>query len=262
MHCSWGVGVALALARRYRADVSDFVARIIGVTKQYRKHKSAPVVHALRGIDLDIPRSQYLGIMGPSGSGKSTLMNLIGCLDRPTEGQYLLDGDDVATMTDRQLSTVRGMRVGFVFQAFNLIAQLTVRENVEVPLFYQSVHHRKRYDMAMEALDRVELTDRMDHRPAELSGGQMQRVAIARALVAKPSILLADEPTGALDSKTGRVILDIFDDLHAQGLTIIMVTHDAQVAKRCQRVVHLLDGEIDRDEQHQRAAPAGSEMVS
>ncbi len=227
---------------------TDHVATIEAVTKVYQKHKNAPPVHALRGIDLLIPRGQYLAIMGPSGSGKSTLMNLIGCLDRPTQGRYLLDGQDVAQMDDRELSRVRGERVGFVFQAFNLIPQLTVQRNVEVPLFYRGLSVRETRERAMAAIESVGLADRGSHRPAELSGGPMQRVAIARALVGDPAILLADEPTGALDSKTGEAIMAVFHQLHAQGLTIIMVTHDEHVAKHCQRVVRLLDGRLDRDE--------------
>jgi len=227
---------------------TDTVARIEGVEKVYQKSKAAPPVRALGGVDLDIPRGQYLAIMGPSGSGKSTLMNIIGCLDRPTAGRYLLDGQDVAQMEDDQLSKVRGRRLGFVFQAFNLIPQLTVRENVRVPLFYQGLSTAKGNAMAERAVQRVGLSDRMHHRPAELSGGQMQRVAIARALVAEPSLLLADEPTGNLDSKTGEAILTLFDELHRGGLTIVMVTHDESVAERCERVVRLKDGLIDRDE--------------
>lgn len=225
----------------------DYVARIIGVNKVYQKNKAAPPVHALRGIDMDIPRGQYLSIMGPSGSGKSTLMNIIGCLDRPTEGQYLLDGDDAARMQDEQLSRVRGERLGFVFQAFNLIPQLTVLENVTVPLFYQGVPAAERRERAAQVLEQVELADRTSHRPNQLSGGQMQRVAIARALVNRPSILLADEPTGNLDTKTGDAILALFDELHEGGLTIVMVTHDPAMQARCERVVKLLDGLINED---------------
>ena len=227
--------------------MTDHVARILNVTKVYQKNKAAPPVHALRGIDLDIPRGQYLSIMGPSGSGKSTLMNIIGCLDKPTEGQYLLDGDDVAKMDDQQLSKVRGKRLGFVFQAFNLIPQLTVLDNVVVPLFYQGIPANERRDRAAAVLEKVELADRMMHRPNQLSGGQMQRVAIARALVNEPSILLADEPTGNLDTKTGDAILALFDELHHGGLTIVMVTHDPEMEKRCERVVKLRDGLINQD---------------
>lgn len=226
----------------------EYVAELKGIQKVYRKHKAAPPVHALRGIDLAIPRGQYVAIMGASGSGKSTLMNILGCLDRPTDGQYLLEGRDVATLSDEELSAVRGRLLGFVFQAFNLIPQLTVLGNVEVPLFYQGVKPAIRRQRAMEAIARVELAERADHLPSQLSGGQQQRVAIARALVTNPSLLLADEPTGNLDSKTGQAILALFDELHTQGLTIIMVTHDESIAERCQRVVRLKDGVIHRDE--------------
>jgi putative ABC transport system ATP-binding protein len=223
------------------------VARIVNVEKVYQKDKAAPPVHALRGVDLDIPRGQYLSIMGPSGSGKSTLMNIIGALDRPTHGQYILDGDDVAKMNDENLSKVRGKRLGFVFQAFNLIPQLTVLDNVVVPLFYQGIDAGERRDRAEAVLKKVELGDRLSHRPSQLSGGQMQRVAIARALVNEPSILLADEPTGNLDTKTGDAILALFDELHQQGLTIVMVTHDPGMEARSERVVKLLDGQINED---------------
>jgi len=229
------------------ATMTDHVARIIDVTKVYQKDKAAPPVRALRGVCLDIPRGQYLSIMGPSGSGKSTLMNIIGALDRPTEGQYLLDGDDVAKMDDEDLSKVRGKRLGFVFQAFNLIPQLTVLDNVVVPLFYQGIPASERRDRAEAVLKKVELADRLTHRPSQLSGGQMQRVAIARALVNKPSMLLADEPTGNLDTKTGDAILALFDELHEQGLTIAMVTHDPAMEQRVQRIVRLLDGLISED---------------
>ena len=227
--------------------MTDHVARIINVKKVYQKDKAAPPVHALRGVDLDIPRGQYLSIMGPSGSGKSTLMNIVGALDRPTEGKYILDGDDVAQMDDENLSKVRGKRLGFVFQAFNLIPQLTVLDNVVVPLFYQGIPASERRDRAEAVLKKVELGDRLSHRPSQLSGGQMQRVAIARALVNEPSILLADEPTGNLDTKTGDAILALFDELHASGLTIVMVTHDPSMQARCERVVKLLDGLISED---------------
>jgi putative ABC transport system ATP-binding protein len=227
--------------------MDDVVARLEAVEKVYRKSKAAPPVYALRGVDLSIPRGQYLAVMGPSGSGKSTLMNILGCLDRPTSGRFLMAGQDVATMSDHDLSQVRGKHLGFVFQAFNLIPQLTVLGNVQVPLFYQALPRRQRLTWATEAIDRVGLKDRMHHRPAELSGGQMQRVAIARALVNRPSLLLADEPTGNLDSTTGTAILDFFGELHDQGLTLIMVTHDESIARRCQRVVRLKDGQIDSD---------------
>lgn len=228
--------------------VMDDVARIEQLEKQYVLGRSAPPVLALRGMDLSIPRGQYVAIMGPSGSGKSTLMNILGCLDRPTTGRYLLEGQDVAQLDDRQLSRMRGQYLGFVFQAFNLIPQLTVLENVAVPLFYQGVPTRERQKIARVVLERVELGDRVEHRPAELSGGQMQRAAIARALVNEPSLLLADEPTGNLDSTTGTTILSLFDDLHSQGLTVVVVTHDEAIAARCQRIVRMYDGQVADDQ--------------
>lgn len=225
--------------------MQEHVARIIAVTKVYQKNKAAPPVHALRGIDLDIPRGQYLSIMGPSGSGKSTLMNIVGCLDRPTEGQYLLDGDDVAQMDDEQLSKVRGKRLGFVFQAFNLIPQLTVLDNVVVPLFYQGISASERRDRAEAVLKRVELGDRMMHRPNQLSGGQMQRVAIARALVTGPQLVLADEPTANLDSKTSDQIIDLMLALNRdKGVTFLFSTHDPRVMEHARRVVSIHDGVI------------------
>ncbi len=223
------------------------VAELQGVRKIYYKPDGSVLVEALRGVDLCIPKGQLVAIMGASGSGKSTLMNLLGCLDRPTEGKYLLDGQNAATMDDESLSHFRGKKIGFIFQAFNLISQLTIAENAEVPLFYQGVNPAERERRAKQKLELVGLGDRMDHRPSELSGGQQQRAAIARALVTEPVILMADEPTGNLDSATGQAILKTFDDLHAQGMTIIMVTHDPAIGKRCQRVVRLKDGLIESD---------------
>jgi putative ABC transport system ATP-binding protein len=224
------------------------VVELRAVRKTYYKPDGSIMVEALRGVDIAIRRGEYVAIMGASGSGKSTLMNMLGCLDRPSDGVYLLDGEDVAGMSDEALSAFRGRTIGFVFQAFNLIPQMSIAENVEVPLFYQSVHKHDRHRRAIESLTLVGLGDRCEHRPRELSGGQQQRAAIARALVTRPVVLLADEPTGNLDSATGRAILDSFDQLHAQGMTIIMVTHDDNVAARCQRVIRLKDGvvEIDR----------------
>ena len=236
--------------------MQNIVAEVKGVSKTYQKNKTAPPVHALRHADVAIPQGQYLAIMGPSGSGKSTLMNILGCLDRPSTGQYLLDGINVAYMNDENLSKIRGKKLGFVFQAFNLIPQLTILENVQVPLFYQGIPKHERDQLAAEALAKVSLSDRLTHRPNQLSGGQMQRVAIARALVNDPSILLADEPTGNLDSKTGNDILNMFEDLHRNGLTIIMVTHDDSVADRCQRVIRLKDGLVDKDELVHKNIPA------
>lgn len=230
------------------------VAELIRLTKTYYKPDGSVMVEALRGIDLAIRRGDYVAIMGASGSGKSTLMNVLGCLDRPTGGRYLLAGEDVSGMTDEALSAFRGRTIGFIFQAFNLIPQLTVEENVEVPLFYQGVPKTQRRERAVAALRMVGLGDRLGHRPRELSGGQQQRAAIARALVTEPVVLLADEPTGNLDSATGRAILDTFDRLHAQGMTVIMVTHDPAVAARCRRVVRLRDGliEFDREQTPER----------
>jgi len=213
----------------------------------YYKPDGSVLVEALRGIDITIPRGQYIAVMGPSGSGKSTLMNLLGCLDQPTDGAYLLDGQDIAQMTDEELSDYRGRKIGFVFQAFNLISQLKIEDNVEVPLFYQGVPKPERERRSRAALSVVGLHDRVGHRPNELSGGQQQRAAIARALVTQPVVLMADEPTGNLDSATGEAILKVFEDLHATGMTIIMVTHDDRIARRCQRVVRLRDGLVESD---------------
>ncbi|MDY7110068.1 MAG: ABC transporter ATP-binding protein [Planctomycetota bacterium] len=223
------------------------VADLRAISKTYFKPDGSVLVEALKAVDLTLQTGQYLSIMGASGSGKSTLMNILGCLDRPTEGTYLLDGRDVATLDDDDLSRARGRKIGFIFQAFNLISELTTVENVEVPLFYQGVHKHERHDRAVEKLQLVGLGDRLSHRPAELSGGQQQRVAVARALVTDPSIIMADEPTGNLDSKTGEAILNLITDLHDRGMTIIMVTHDERVAERCQRIVFLRDGEIESD---------------
>lgn len=223
------------------------VTELRGVRKTYYKPDGSVMVEALRGLDLTINRGESVAIMGASGSGKSTLMNILGCLDRPTTGEYFVDGQNVSTMTDEELSRFRGKTIGFVFQAFNLISTHTVEENVEVPLFYQGVPAAERRQRAIEALGLVDLANRLGHRPSELSGGQQQRVAIARALVTRPVLLLADEPTGNLDSKTGSAILAVLDELHKKGLTIIMVTHDDNVAGRCQRIVRLKDGVVEFD---------------
>ena len=201
-------------------------------------------IYALSGVNLTIDHGEYVAIMGPSGSGKSTLMNMIGCLDTPTSGSYLLDGIAVETMSEDELAAVRNHKIGFVFQTFNLLSRTTALHNVELPLIYAKIPRARRRELAKEALAAVGLEDRMDHQPNELSGGQRQRVAIARALVNKPSLLLADEPTGNLDSKTGREILDLFRELSDRGNSIIMVTHEDDVAQEAQRVVHIRDGKI------------------
>ena len=205
-------------------------------------------IHALHGISFDIKANEFLAIMGPSGSGKSTLMNLIGCLDTPTQGKYFLNGQLVSKMHDDQLARIRNKEIGFVFQTFNLLARATALQNVELPLVYSGIGINQRKAKAERALEKVELSDRMSHRPNELSGGQRQRVAIARALVNNPSILLADEPTGNLDSKTTAEILSLFDRLHGQGNTIILVTHERNIATRANRVIQLMDGKIEQDE--------------
>jgi len=238
------------------------VADLRGVEKCYYKSDGSVMVRALAGIDLKIRRGEYLSIMGPSGSGKSTLMNVLGCLDRPTAGQYILDGRDVAVADDAELSNIRGRKIGFVFQAFNLIPAMSLLENVEVPLFYQGIHRHERTRRAKEKIELVGLGDRMEHRPAELSGGQQQRVAIARALVTDPSIILADEPTGNLDTATGETILSIFDEFHGHGLTIIMVTHEPHVANRTQRIVSLMDGVVHSDEMVKPTSPAEAVAVA
>ena len=223
------------------------VIELLGVERVYGHHEVSATVRALAGVDCTITQGQYVCIMGQSGSGKSTMMNVIGCLDRPTAGKYLLEGRDVSSMDDASLSRVRNERIGFVFQSFNLIPELTVLENVEVPLFYRGIHHDERKSMSQDVLQRVGLADRLDHRPNQLSGGQQQRVAIARSLVGDPAILLADEPTGNLDTSTGDAILALLDELHNEGRTIIMVTHDEEMARRCERVIRLRDGLIESD---------------
>jgi len=204
-------------------------------------------IHALRSVTFSIARGEYVALMGPSGSGKSTLMNLIGCLDTPTRGAYFLSGQEVSRMNDQQLAEVRNREIGFVFQTFNLLPRLTALENVALPLVYAGVSRTERLHRAAEVLDRVGLASRMKHKPNELSGGQRQRVAVARALVNRPSILLADEPTGNLDSKTSIDIMNLFADIHAQGNTIVLVTHEEEIARYAHRIVRLRDGNIESD---------------
>lgn len=238
-----GSGTVLANGESSQRDA---VIRISDLTKTYEL--GAEKVHALRGIDLEVPRNEYIAIMGPSGSGKSTLMNLIGCLDTPTAGEYWLDGQQVSKLNDNQLAHIRNRDIGFVFQTFNLLPRATALHNVELPLIYSGVAAKERRQRAENVLERVRLADRMRHRPAELSGGQRQRVAVARALINSPAILLADEPTGNLDSKTGAEIMDLFDELQAEGQTIVLVTHEKEIAERAERRIFLRDGVIESDD--------------
>ncbi len=225
----------------------------IGRVEKFYDLGKANIVKALDGVDLKIYRNDYVAIMGPSGSGKSTLMNMLGCLDTPTAGQYYFEGEDVAMMDDNELAFIRNQKIGFVFQSFNLLARATTLRNVELPLVYAGIPKWEREEKAELACERVGLGDRMDHKPNELSGGQRQRVAVARALVNDPSIILADEPTGNLDSKTGAEIMALFDDLHAQGNTIILVTHEEDIAKHAHRLVRLRDGKVEIDQVNDRS---------
>ena len=224
------------------------VIDITSLTKTYTMGHTQ--VHALRGIDLQIQTNEYVALMGPSGSGKSTLMNLLGCLDTPTAGTYLLDSKDVSKMDDTELANIRNEKIGFVFQTFNLLPRQTTLENVALPLVYAGLAKKERQERAAEVLDSVGLGDRLDHRPNELSGGQRQRVAIARALVNRPAIILADEPTGNLDTKTSIEIMGIFEEIQNRGNTVILVTHEPDIAEHAHRIVRLRDGEVESDERN------------
>lgn len=221
---------------------------IINISNLMKTYKlGGETVHALNNVTLEIEKGEFLAIIGPSGSGKSTLMNMIGCLDRPQSGKYLLDGKDIGKMNDNQLATIRNQKIGFIFQNFNLLTKLTALENVELPLLYSGVATKERRERALEALNKVGLRDRANHLPTQLSGGQQQRVAIARALVGNPAILLADEPTGALDSKTSKEILQVMKELNELGNTIILITHDLAIAKQANRMVSIQDGQLLED---------------
>ena len=223
----------------------DSIVLLDDVRKTYQM--GAITVEALRGVSLKILAGEYISIMGPSGCGKSTMLNLLGCLDRPTTGRYLLGTEDVSRMDDDSLSAIRGARLGFIFQSYHLIQQLSVVENIEIPLYYQGRSEAEGRARATELANRVGLGHRLEHKPFELSGGQQQRVAIARALVNDPLVILADEPTGNLDSRSGAEILELFDDLHAQGKTLILVTHDDEVSRRTHRAIRLRDGQVETD---------------
>lgn len=222
------------------------VIKIRNITRDF--YLGQEVVKVLKGIDLDIEKGEYVAFMGPSGSGKSTLMNLLGCLDTPTSGQYILNGNDVSQMSDNELAEIRNKEIGFVFQTFNLLPRTTALDNVALPMIYAGASKTERKERAEKVLTDVGLADRMDHKPNQLSGGQRQRVAVGRALVNKPSIILADEPTGNLDSKTSVEIMNLFDEIHSAGNTVILVTHEEDIAKHAHRIIRLRDGMVESDE--------------
>lgn len=228
------------------------IIHLENIRKSYYMGKNE--LNVLKGISLDIFKNEYVALMGPSGSGKSTLMNILGCLDTPTAGKYILNGHDVSEMEDNSLAEIRNKEIGFVFQQFNLLPRLTAQENVALPLVYAGMSRKARNEKAMHVLELVSLTDRSQHKPNELSGGQCQRVAIARALVNNPSIILADEPTGNLDSKTSQEIMEIFGDIHSRGNTVVLVTHEEDIANHAHRVVRLRDGMIESDRKKQPSA--------
>lgn len=242
-----GYGEQMAVSARSGAEP---VIRVRDLHKNYRM--GSDTIHALNGVDCAIHANEYVAVMGPSGSGKSTLMNIIGCLDRPSTGEYWLSGENVSKFGDKSLARVRNRRIGFVFQTFNLLPRASALQNVEIPMMYGGVGRRQRRARARDTLERVGLKDRMKHKPSELSGGQRQRVAVARALVNEPEILLADEPTGNLDSRTGEDIMDLFDALYGAGQTIILVTHETHIADRAHRHVHLHDGVVTQDHSRSR----------
>lgn len=225
--------------------MQEKVISIKDIAKHYQV--GTQLVKAIRSISIEIYKNEYVALMGPSGSGKSTLMNILGCLDTPTHGEYFLAGKDVSKMVDNELAEIRNQEIGFVFQTFNLLPRSTALENVMLPLIYAGYSKKERIEKATKTLGAVHLSDRMDHRPNELSGGQRQRVAVARALVNKPSIILADEPTGNLDSKTSVEIMGLFEEIHAAGNTVIIVTHEEDIAKHCHRIIRLIDGEVSSD---------------